>query len=98
MSREPFDCPDYIPYPTMESGLKDSESVVTKEREIAVYECFDSPQFLINGLDTQFNLTCLKTGYPVPLIWPTCVDPSVTTTTMTPPIPLPPCQCIGDEG
>ena len=71
----------------MQSGLKDSESEVKKEREVAVYECFDSPQFLVNGLDTQFNLTCLKTGFPNPVSWPICVDPSVTTTTTPAPIP-----------
>ena len=70
-----------------------------KEGDIAVYECFDSPTFLVNGEDTQFNLTCQKTGFPDPLSWPTCIDPSATTPAPAPtPIPKLPCQCIGDKG
>lgn len=47
--REPLKCPDYVPYPTMESGLADSESVVEKEGQIAVFKCLDSPKYLIEG-------------------------------------------------
>ncbi len=96
--REPVVCPEYIPFPTMESGLKDSASKVQYEGEIATYECFNSPTFLVNGADLSFNLTCQKWGFSKPVAWPSCIDPSQTTTTTLPPPTKAPCQCIGDEG
>ena len=69
-----------------------------KEGEKAVFECFDTPTFLVNGVDQEFKLTCEKDGFPKNFTWPKCIDPTVTTTTTPKPIPKKPCQCIGDPG
>ncbi len=43
------------------------------------------------------SITCGKNGtFPSPIAWPTCIDPTATTTTTTTQRPLDPCQCIGD--
>lgn len=96
--REPEKCPEYVPYPTMESGLADSESVIKREGDEAVYQCKNTPQYLINGVDTEYILTCRKWGFPKPIQWPECIDPTATTTTTPKPITKPPCRCIGDAG
>ena len=45
--REPFDCDDFVPYPSKESLLNDSTTVVEKEGHDAIYVCRDSPTFKV---------------------------------------------------
>ena len=96
--RDPVDCTEYVPYPTLESGLEDSESVVKKEGENAIFECKNSPPYLINGIDTYFNLTCGSNGkFPQNISWPQCLDPDDQDMDFNANVTyLDPCQCLGD--
>ena len=53
--RYPANCVDLTPLPPLETGLADSTSTVAKEGDEAVYQCTDSPTFLVNGVDTDFK-------------------------------------------
>jgi len=45
--REPMDCDDFVPYPSKESLLNDSTTVVEKEGQKAIYVCRDAPAFKV---------------------------------------------------
>lgn len=95
--RWPVNCVEYVPLPPLDTGLADSTSTANKEGDEAIYTCIDSPTFLINGVDADFRLVCGSNGsFSSPIGWPTCIDPTVTTTSTTTEKPLDPCQCLGD--
>ena len=58
--REPFDCDDFVPYPSKESLLNDSTTVVEKEGHDAIYVCRDAPAFKVHKVYSPLKILLVE--------------------------------------
>ena len=73
--REPLDCDDFVPYPSKESLLNDSTTVVEKEGQKAIYVCRDAPTFKVQGankISVRLTEVYVTTVYRTVILFAPC--------------------------